>query len=179
MRALGLRYAGRAAAWGLDFARGGRCLYGGRPRRSRPPSAAERRGAASTRLGFVDDRFAEESEFVVERAHDAAPFALGLAFRRRDRPALDDALFRKEAAHGIEGCAPLASHSTCLLLVDDDRSRLGARIVVPEDLDESPVARRVRVGNDETVGRLFLRAHRGAIEYLPLSPVSIHRLDSG
>src|SRR5438093_5039822 len=45
-----------------------------------------------------------------------------------------------------------------LVLVELDRRRVGLRVVAADDLDELAVARRARVGGDDAVDRILLRA---------------------
>src|SRR5512132_107837 len=52
---------------------------------------------------------------------------------------------------------PLAEPLLDLVLVELDRRRIGLRVVAPDDLDESPVPRRARVGDDDAVDRVLLR----------------------
>jgi hypothetical protein len=43
--------------------------------------------------------------------------------------------------------------------LDLDRRRIGTRVVKANDLDESPIAGKFRVGYDHAIARLFLFAH--------------------
>ena len=111
-------------------------------------------------FGLVDDRLAEEAELVVERAHDAAPLAfLGWRLVVGIGPRSMMPFLGEETPHGIRRLRSLGEPLARLRFVDDDGSRFGARIVVTENLDEAAVARRARVGHDESIRRLFLRAH--------------------
>src|SRR5918999_1592785 len=58
-----------------------------------------------------------------------------------------------------------------LRLVEVDRRGVGLRVVAPDDLDEAPVPRRARVGDDDAVDRVLLRADaRQPDPYSHLSP---------
>src|SRR5581483_6771893 len=48
-----------------------------------------------------------------------------------------------------------------LRLVEVDRGGIGLRVVAPDDVEELPVTRRARVGRDDAVDRVLLRAHAG------------------
>ena len=129
----------------------------------RAAAAGSRRGAGSRRVAwrstFVDDRLAKEAELVVERAHVPPPSAcLAARFVVGIGPRSMMPFSAKSRRTVSDGCAPFASHSRAFALVDHDGSRLGARVVVSQDLDEAPVARRARVGDHETIGRLFFCA---------------------
>ncbi len=65
----------------------------------------------------------------------------------------------EQAAHGIGRLRALCQPLFGFVFVDFDGARFGARIVVSENFDEPAVARRARVGDDETIRRLFLGAH--------------------
>ncbi len=67
-------------------------------------------------------------------------------------------LLRKEPPNGIGRLRSLREPLARLLFIDHDRPRLGPRIVDARNLDESPVARRARVGHDEAIRRLLFCA---------------------
>src|SRR3970282_1703864 len=64
---------------------------------------------------------------------------------------------RQEMFHGVRRLGALLDPLRRLLRGDLDGGRLGQRVVVPDDLDESPVARCARVGPPHAVGRLPCR----------------------
>src|SRR5438270_8012028 len=68
-------------------------------------------------------------------------------------------LLGKQPAHRVGWLRAFCKPRAGLLFVDDDRARLSARIVVPENFYETAVTRRALIGHHETIRRLFLGAH--------------------
>src|SRR5690606_25282954 len=64
----------------------------------------------------------------------------------------------QQAAHGIGGLRAVLQPFQRLFLVDLDVGRLGQRIVVADFLDETAVARRTRIGDDDAVERSLVVA---------------------
>src|SRR6185503_16106560 len=71
----------------------------------------------------------------------------------------DDARVPEQAQDGVRGLRALGEPRLRLVFVDDERDGLGARVVVPDDLDRSPVAGAAAVGDDDSVSRLLGRAN--------------------
>jgi len=94
------------------------------------------------RAALVFGRFiAEESEFVVERAHRLLGFAFGCTLFLGDWPAFDQAARRKQTPNRIGRLRALGEPFLDLLFIENDCLRFSARIVVTDDFEEPPVAR--------------------------------------
>src|SRR4051812_104930 len=106
-------------------------------RRARPPPRARRRDGRRARA----------------RGTRAAP----------PRSALD-AGDLDQLRHCLGGLRTLAEPVLDLRLVELDRRRVGLRVVTAHDLEEAAVARRPRIGGDDAVDRVLLRAHAGESE---------------
>src|SRR5262249_24777101 len=72
--------------------------------------------------------------------------------------ALGNALSLQELRDRLRRLRALLQPAADLLLVELDEGRLGLRVVAADDLDELAVARRARVGGDDAVDRVLLRA---------------------
>src|SRR4029079_17667601 len=73
-------------------------------------------------------------------------------------PLLLDSLSLEEPRHRLGRRRPFLEAAAHLLLVDDDERRIRLRVVAADDLDELAVARRARIGGDDAVDRVLLRA---------------------
>src|SRR5919106_4555781 len=72
-----------------------------------------------------------------------------------------DALGLHQAPDRVARLRPLRDPVLDLLRVEVDRRGLRLGVVASHDLDEAPVARGARVGHDDAVDGVFLRAHAG------------------
>src|SRR5262249_59455109 len=81
----------------------------------------------------------------------------------RSYEALGAGVFER-LGRGGGGRGALAEPLLDLRLVELDRRRLGLRVVAAHDFEEAPVARRTRIGGDDAVDRVLLRAHAGESE---------------
>ena len=135
-----------------------RCAPGDRspcrhPRERRAGAGRRRRRARSTRPRPHPGR----RRAAARSRREALPSALGLGRRHQASEAPIPAALISFAT-GSLGCAPLASHSLTLVSSSSISRRVGLRVVAPDDLDETTVARRARVGYDDTVDRVLLRS---------------------
>src|SRR5689334_22693318 len=71
---------------------------------------------------------------------------------------IDEPFRREQPRDGIGRLRAVAQPLLHLLLVDDYLDRIAARVVVTDDLEETPVTRRACVRDDEPVRRLLSRA---------------------
>src|SRR3954452_21390691 len=69
-----------------------------------------------------------------------------------------DSLSLEELRHRLGRQRPLGQPAAHLLLVEVDERRIRLRVVAADDLDELAVARRARIGGDDAVDRVLLRA---------------------
>src|SRR5207302_2925049 len=72
--------------------------------------------------------------------------------------ALLDSLRLEELRHRLRRQRALLEPAAHLLFVEVDERRLRLRVVAADDLDELAVARRARIGGDDAVDRVLLRA---------------------
>src|SRR6516165_12790194 len=69
-----------------------------------------------------------------------------------------DALRLEELRHRLGRLGAFGEPAAHLLLVEVDERRIRLRVVAADDLDELAVARRARIGGDDAVDRVLLRA---------------------
>src|SRR4051794_11570 len=92
------------------------------------------------------------------RARRRARRRAGGQARRRALTRLLDALGLEELRHRLGRQGTLGEPAAHLLLVEVDQRRVRLRVVAADDLDELAVARRARIGGDDAVDRVLLRA---------------------